>query len=643
MRMNLKTRLVLSFVGVSIFVLIIFGYVSYRITFESGIEREAALTRAFIRQEAVLLSSRYADDTALDPVHSAIAALGADRQQLILLVDDQGDYTVSTPLPDYFGAGYRQLPLTTLVRVDDKEGEFSFEGDEFVWISAVIEGSPYKLVIVQRLQKEAPAFMQSQLGRLLITGAIVVWIATWAALILTAFITKRLDRQNRALVHQALHDELTDLPNRTLLFDSLDQVLRRDDSKEIRGALLVMDLDHFKEINDTLGHNSGDLLLRQVGTRIRGMIRKTDTVARLGGDEFAVLLPGLGAELGIERARKIIEVLEKPFDIEGMHLDIETSIGITLFPDHGKDADTLIRRADVAMYHAKNKGCGYYIYEAEADPYSMRRLALTGELRYAIEQNELTLHYQPKVDLRTGLTTGVEALVRWNHPQHGFIPPDEFVPLAERTGLIRPLTLWVLNAALRQNHIWRMMGIDLIVAVNLSARNLQESKLSDQIIDLLEAWNVPAASLMVEVTESALMEDHAGARKILTDIKCVGVDASLDDFGTGYSSLAYLSQLPIAEIKIDRSFVMDMTSNEQNAAIVRSTIDLGHNLKRIVTAEGVEDRKTLDILKSWGCDKAQGYFLSRPLPANELVEWLRGSEWSLDNKPPQLLTDSSLT
>jgi EAL domain-containing protein (putative c-di-GMP-specific phosphodiesterase class I) len=338
-----------------------------------------------------------------------------------------------------------------------------------------------------------------------------------------------------------------------------------------------------------------------------------------------------------------MEVLEQPFVIEDMHLDIETSIGITLFPEHGKDADTLIRRADVAMYHAKNKGCGYFIYEAEADPYSMRRLALMGELRYAIEQNELTLHYQPKVDLQTGHTTGVEALLRWNHPQHGFIPPDEFVPLAEHTGLIRPLTLWVLNAALRQSHIWKMMGVDLVMAVNLSARNLQESKLSDQIVELLEAWDVPAASLLVEVTESALMDDHTNARKILTDIKGVGVNASLDDFGTGYSSLVSLSQLPIAEIKIDRSFVMDMTSNQQNAAIVRSTIDLGHNLNRVVTAEGVEDRKTLEALKSMGCDKAQGYFLSRPLPANELVEWLRESEWRIDKRPPQLLPDYSFS
>lgn len=382
--------------------------------------------------------------------------------------------------------------------------------------------------------------------------------------------------------------------------------------------------------------------MQQVGARVRDMIRKTDVVARLGGDEFAVLLPGIGAEQGVERARKIMEILERPFVIEDIQLDIEASIGITLFPEHGKDADTLIRRADVAMYHAKDKGCGYFIYEHEADPYSMRRLALMGELRYAIAQNELTLHYQPKVDLTTGHTMGVEALLRWNHPQHGFIPPDEFVPLAERTGLIRPLTLWVLNAALRQSHIWRMMGIELVVAVNLSARNLQESKLSSQIVDLLDAWDVPPSSLIVEVTESALMDDHSNARKILSDIKGVGVDASLDDFGTGYSSLVSLNQLPIAEIKIDRSFVMDMNSNQQSAAIVRSTIDLGHNLNRLVTAEGVEDRKTLEILMTMGCDKAQGYFLSRPLPADELVDWLKQSEWPVGKRAPQLLPDHSL-
>jgi len=572
---SLKARLTLSFVAVAIFVLIVFGYVSYRITTDAGIEREVALTRAFIRQEIGLLSSRLADETALEGMHSTIAKLENNSQQLVFLFDDRGSYTVSVPLPDYFGTGYRELPITELIKTDGDDGEFKFGGDEFVWASAAIKGLPYHLAIVQRLQKDMPAFIENQRGRLFITGIIVVWIATWAALILTAFITKKLDRQNNALLHQALHDDLTDLPNRVLLYDSLDRVLQGADAKNIRGALLVMDLDHFKEINDTLGHSSGDLLLQQVGARVRDMIRKTDVVARLGGDEFAVLLPGIGAEQGVERARKIMEILERPFVIEDIQLDIEASIGITLFPEHGKDADTLIRRADVAMYHAKDKGCGYFIYEHEADPYSMRRLALMGELRYAIAQNELTLHYQPKVDLTTGHTMGVEALLRWNHPQHGFIPPDEFVPLAERTGLIRPLTLWVLNAALRQSHIWRMMGIELVVAVNLSARNLQESKLSSQIVDLLDAWDVPPSSLIVEVTESALMDDHSNARKILSDIKGVGVDASLDDFGTGYSSLVSLNQLPIAEIKIDRSFVMDMNSNQQSAAIVRSTIDLG--------------------------------------------------------------------
>ena len=640
--MSLKARLTLSFVAVAIFVLIIFGYVSYRITTDAGIEREVALTRAFIRQEIGLLSSRLADETALEGMHSTIAKLENNSQQLVFLFDDQGSYTVSVPLPDYFGTGYRELPITELIKTDGDDGEFKFGGDEFVWASAAIKGLPYHLAIVQRLQKDMPAFIENQRGRLFITGIIVVWIATWAALILTAFITKKLDRQNNALLHQALHDDLTDLPNRVLLYDSLDRVLQGADAKNIRGALLVMDLDHFKEINDTLGHSSGDLLLQQVGARVRDMIRKTDVVARLGGDEFAVLLPGIGAEQGVERARKIMEILERPFVIEDIQLDIEASIGITLFPEHGKDADTLIRRADVAMYHAKDKGCGYFIYEHEADPYSMRRLALMGELRYAIAQNELTLHYQPKVDLTTGHTMGVEALLRWNHPQHGFIPPDEFVPLAERTGLIRPLTLWVLNAALRQSHIWRMMGIELVVAVNLSARNLQESKLSSQIVDLLDAWDVPPSSLIVEVTESALMDDHSNARKILSDIKGVGVDASLDDFGTGYSSLVSLNQLPIAEIKIDRSFVMDMNSNQQSAAIVRSTIDLGHNLNRLVTAEGVEDRKTLEILMTMGCDKAQGYFLSRPLPADELVDWLKQSEWPVGKRAPQLLPDHSL-
>jgi len=623
--MTLKTRLILYFIAIAILVLAIFGFVAHRIALDSGIRKEVTLFRAFVRQEAEILFSHIANHHSKDYLASLISEVKGRNNQLMFLVDADNSYTPSSPLQEFLGENYLQFPIRSLIHSSEKAGSFRFDGQSYIWASAAIKNIPYRLIATQRLQKEVTTFMGSLGARLVATGVIVIWIAAWGALLLAANISRRLDRQNAILIHQALHDDLTDLPNRTLLYDRIEETIQSSDQADRKGALMVMDLDRFKDINDTLGHTSGDLLLQQVGARIQTVIRDNDTIARLGGDEFAVLLPGIDAVQAVRYARNIISVLERPFVIENTYLDIEASIGISVYPDHGREADTLIRRADVAMYRAKQRNSGCFIYEPESDPYSMRRLALMGELRHALEHDGLTLYYQPKVDLDSGCVTGVEALLRWTHPQHGLIGPDEFIPLAERSGMIRPLTLWVLNAALRQCHLWRKMGLDLNVAVNLSARNLAESRLPDQVAGLLEAWELPPSRLMVEITESAFMDDPLHARKILMRLEEIGVRSSIDDFGTGYSSLATLGQLPVAEIKIDRSFVTDMLNNAKHAVIVKSTIDLGHNLGRSVTAEGVEDERTLNELKKLGCDKAQGYYMSRPLPASELLAWVEAN------------------
>jgi len=620
--MTLKSRLILSFIAIAIFVLAIFGFVAHRIALDTGMKKEATLFRMFVQQEAGMLFADIADHPSQAYPESLIRKVAVRNNQLMFLVDTQDRYTPSIPLQKFLGSNYRQFPIETMIRSQNSEGNFRFNGQDYIWAMEAIKDIPYKLIVAQRLQPEATTFMESLGARLIATGLVVIWIAAWSALLLAANISRRLDRQNAALVHQALHDDLTDLPNRTLLYDRLEQAIEDAKQTQERGALLVMDLDRFKDINDTLGHTSGDLLLQQIGSRIQTLTQDGDTVARLGGDEFAILLPGIDAEQAVRHARNIISILTRPIVIEGMYLDIEASIGISLYPDHGEEADTLIRRADVAMYRAKQKNSGCFIYELKSDPYSLRRLALMGELRHALEHDGLTLHYQPKIDVQSGKVTAVEALLRWTHPQHGIIGPDEFIPLAERSGLIRPLTQWVLNAALRQCHLWRKRGLDLTVAVNFSARNLSESRLPDQVAGLLEAWDLPASCLIAEITENAIMDDLLHAKKVLMHLEEIGVQASIDDFGTGYSSLSVLGQLPVAEIKIDRSFVMDMMSNSKHAIIVRSTIDLAHNLGRVVTAEGVEDEETLEQLKALGCDKAQGYFMSRPLPASELVTWL---------------------
>jgi len=437
-----------------------------------------------------------------------------------------------------------------------------------------------------------------------------------------------LKRAEEALTQQALHDALTGLPNRVLLLDRLEQSLRVSRREGTELALLLLDLDRFKEVNDTFGHHYGDLLLGQVGERLRGLLRELDTVARLGGDEFAVLLPGTDTDGARTTAAKILQALERPFVLEGHGFDIGGSIGVALAPAHGTDATALMRRADVAMYTAKGLSSGAMVYAPDQDQYSPGRLALIGELRHAIEEDELVLHYQPKVDVRSGDLDGVETLVRWQHPVHGMLLPDKFIPLAEHTGLIKPLSLWVLRAALRQCRAWHDANLDIRVAVNVSARLLQDEGLVETVTDMLRTADVPPDLLQIEITESAVMADPAGALRILTRLHEMGIRIAIDDFGTGYSSLSYLKKLPVDEIKIDKSFVLDMSVNADDVTIARSIIDLGHNLGMGVVAEGVEHLSILNQLADMGCDLAQGYYVSKPIPAADLTAWARAWDQS---------------
>ena len=442
--------------------------------------------------------------------------------------------------------------------------------------------------------------------------------------------SRRLDRQASDNEHQALHDGLTDLPNRTLFHDRAQQAVVAASRNGTNVAVMLMDLDRFKEINDTLGHHSGDLLLREIGPRLQAALRTNDTVARLGGDEFAVLLGSVpSAESAVAVAQKLRDALSEPFSLDGLTVEAEASIGVALSPDHGTDAPTLLQRADVAMYVAKRTNTGVEVYASDHDRNSRRRLALISDLRRAIAAGELLLRYQPIVDVRTGEVRAVEALLRWHHPQLGVVPPDEFVRLAEDTGLMQPLTTFVLASALRQRHAWRQAGYDFPVSVNLSMRNLHDVGLPEEIGRLLQLWRLPPDALELEITESSIMADPRRAMDVTARLRAMGVGLVVDDFGTGYSSLAHLKQLPVQAIKIDRSFVIDMETNENDATIVRSAIDLAKNLGLIVVAEGVENEATWARLSALGCDLVQGHYLSRPLPPDQLDAWLASSHGSV--------------
>ena len=443
-----------------------------------------------------------------------------------------------------------------------------------------------------------------------------------AGLVLTGHdITERQALQQE-MEHRALHDILTGLPNRALLADRFAQALRGAAREGDHVGLLLIDLDRFKEINDTLGHHFGDELLKQVGPRLAGALRDADTIARLGGDEFAVVLPGARSiEDVIAVAEKLQEVLGLPFPVEGVALDVEASIGVVLSGQHGDDAGTLMQRADVAMYVAKERNLGVFPYDPALDAHSPQRLALLGDLRRALGSDELFLQYQPKVSLSTGEVCGAEALVRWAHPSRGIVPPDDFIPLAENTGLIGPLTRRVLDLALAQARRWADQGRPLQVAVNLSARNLLDDGLDEAVADLLDRHGVAPALLKLEITESAMMADPVRAAELLGRLHARGIALSIDDFGAGYSSLGQLKHLPVSELKVDRSFVMAMQSDSSDSLIVRSVIELSHNLGLSAVAEGVESAEILSSLTDYACDVVQGFHLSRPLGADAFEAW----------------------
>ncbi len=426
---------------------------------------------------------------------------------------------------------------------------------------------------------------------------------------------------------QALNDSLTGLPNRILFHDRLQQQILFSQRQGGRFALFVMDLDRFKEVNDTFGHQSGDRLLVMVGERVRGVLRDSDTVARFGGDEFALLIPTADTE---ERAtavaRKIQAAFEAPFTLDHLILNVEASIGISIFPEHGEDPSALVKRADAAMYMAKRNKSGYALYAPSDDQESRDGLLLMGEFRGAIEHDELVLHFQPEVELRSGEIVAVEALVRWRHPSRGLLSPDLFIPFAEQTGLMRPLTRWVIDSAIRQVRTWRTRsGAPMQLAVNLSARDFQDPELPGHVEAALIRRGMTPAQLKLEITESVVMADAARSLETLTALRTMGVRLSIDDFGPGYSSLAYLKRLPVDEIKIDRSFVIDLVADADTSAIVRGTIDLAHDLERTVVAEGVEDEPTAALLSAYGCDAAQGYYYTRPLAAEEMADLISKS------------------
>jgi diguanylate cyclase (GGDEF)-like protein len=466
------------------------------------------------------------------------------------------------------------------------------------------------------------ASIASDTRRLYVALAACLTVLYLALFRLVARASRTLRHQASENHHQATHDSLTGLPNRVLFHDRADRAMAASARHGTGVAVLLADLDRFKEINDTLGHRHGDAVIQEVGRRLSARVRQSDTVARLGGDEFAILLGDIAHPTDAAAvAGDLAQALEAPFVVEGLELDVRASFGFACSPDDGDDPDTLLQRADVAMYIAKASHSGCEAYRPDQDHYSAERLELAADVRRALDEDELVLFYQPKIDLANGRATGVEALVRWRHPTRGLLGPGAFLPVVESTELMKPLTSRVLDLALAQSRAWRDAGLDLEVAVNVSARNVNDLRLPGEVAALLDRHGVPADRLELELTESALLDDPSRARRVLDELHALGLTLAVDDFGTGYASLAYLTELPVDVLKIDQSFVRNLPHDLQSTAIVRFSVDLGRTLGMHVVGEGVETVEVADALRASGCDLGQGYLWARPMPADEIPLW----------------------
>lgn len=462
------------------------------------------------------------------------------------------------------------------------------------------------------------------------SGSIIAYQASAIIFDQTQELRNRAEDLEKKAIYTATHDVITDLPNRSLFYDRVEQGILSANNKNNLISILLVEIVNFKEVYDTLGRTSSDQIIKQVSSRLQGVVLGADTIARIDGNIFSILITDSTGEIETEiLATHIQKVLEPALVVERLSFAAHANIGIVHFPEHGEDVDTLVQKAGVALYIASKDKNGYATYEPSFDKYNPRRLTLMSELRHAIERNQLELYYQPKVSIQTGKLYGAEALVRWHHPKHGFISPDEFIPMAERTRMIKSLTLWVLKEAFQQCAVWHQQGKELVVSVNLSAKDLHDPELPDLISGVAISTGVKPEWVILEITEGSIISQPGLTLEILERLNKMGYKLSIDDFGTGYSSLSYLKKMPLTELKIDRSFVQDILVSENDDVIVNATINLAHNLGFKVTAEGVESVEVMDKLKLYGCDIAQGFYLSKPVAVTDFNQWMENSQWQL--------------
>jgi diguanylate cyclase (GGDEF)-like protein len=621
---SLRARLLISSIGIAIAVSTIFIIVAYRLTVDLG---ESAELQSIERQTQIMFS-QLQHQQAINPENLIASVNTIDAENL-------------EPAPFHLeliikGKIYRQqslenTPYQELMLSEsynhNSSGIITLSKKRFMWAHRSSLNKEISIILIRPTDSLDRA-LQYIVRRLSVTAFLTFWIALWSALVLSAMIFRRIEKNNEELAFIATHDSLTKLPNRLYLIDKVNNYTEsfntpyKKSAQNKKGALLMIDLDRFKEVNDTLGHAMGDELLIALAKRFREQLSDSCLLVRTGGDEFIIWCKDMDAENGLLVANQIIQSCKLPVVVNNTFLESSASIGIACFPQHGKDVDTLVKCADIAMYQAKRQRQGVKLYDAATDNHSLLRVKLRGELSNALKHNQFILHYQPKVELSTGAVVGVEALARWNHPKEGLIQPNSFIDLIEQSGMINEFTRYILLAAVKQIRQWIDQGIDLTIAVNISPYNLLDPSLTPHIRTLLETYQIPADKLEIELTETASMIDIQTTKSAFNKLREVGVQLSVDDFGTGMSSLAYLKELDVDFIKIDRSFIINMSDDHRDAAIVKATIDLVNGLGRSVIAEGIENEKQATQLQAMGCGFGQGYYFAKPMAESALREHL---------------------
>ncbi|MBU6954020.1 bifunctional diguanylate cyclase/phosphodiesterase [Hahella sp. HN01] len=622
---RLRSHLLLATLSLAIFVSTVFVVVAYRIASDLGVNSElkaAEINVALLSAQTDLANSESELESLLAPSGHYIEELQV-KENIGVLVRNDTDFVV-------FSSGVSQSTIEAVTALLDEEttgsGLIELEGETYLWAAIKSHHNKQNYSLWVQETSSLDTLLHYIATRLTVTSFLTFWVAVWGALILSGIITKRIEKHNEALAYMASHDYLTDLPSRRYVFEQMSAHIEKargaDDCSHC-GALLLLDLDQFKEINDTLGHSYGDEILKKISRRWRDALPSSHILARTGGDEFVVWTANLKTDNAAKIAAPLIEACERPFEVSGMLLNVDVSIGAAYFPKDGDTIEELMKNADIAMYHAKRKRSRLEMYAAADNPYTEIRVRLAGEVTQALSEEQFVLHYQPKVHLQTCQVTGAEALVRWNHPREGLIYPGAFIELIEHSDYIHAFSRYVLSHAIQQIQKWRDQGLEVSVAVNLSPYNLLDRSMTAFIREQLDHYGVTPEMLEIELTETATMIDIQTTQAVFKSFRELGVKLSLDDFGVGMSSLSYIKNLELDCIKLDRSFVLNMLSDPCDKAIVQTMLDLCANLGYQAVAEGVETQELADLLTNLGCAYGQGYFFAKPMPADQFVRFMQ--------------------